>query len=47
MIQTLCHLEMLFPPNVFTIMTHLTCHLVGKAKIGGPSHYRWMYPIER
>ncbi|XP_068495089.1 uncharacterized protein [Phaseolus vulgaris] len=47
MIQTLCHLEMLFPPTFFTIMVHLTCHLAGEAKLGGPVHYRWMYPIER
>ncbi|XP_058787440.1 uncharacterized protein LOC131661819 isoform X1 [Vicia villosa] len=46
-ILTLCHLEMLFPPSFFTIMVHLTCHLVGEAKLGGPVHYRWMYPIER
>lgn len=46
-ILTLCHLEMLFPPSFFTIMVHLTCHLVGEAKLGGPVHYHWMYPIER
>ncbi|XP_050895866.1 uncharacterized protein LOC127102549 [Lathyrus oleraceus] len=46
-ILTLCHLEMLFPPSFFTIMVHLTCHLIGEAKLGGPVHYRWMYPIER
>jgi len=46
-ILTLCHLEMLFPPSFFTIMVHLTIHLVGEAKLGGPVHYRWMYPIER
>jgi len=46
-IETLCHMEMLFPPTFFTIMVHLTCHLVGEAKLGGPVHYRWMYPIKR
>lgn len=46
-ILTLCHLEMLFHPSFFTIMVHLTIHLVGEAKLGGPVHYRWMYPIER
>nr|XP_025632903.1 uncharacterized protein LOC112727385 [Arachis hypogaea] len=46
-ILTLCHLEMLFPPSFFTIMVHLTYHLVDEAKLGGPVHYRWMYPIER
>ncbi|XP_057744386.1 uncharacterized protein LOC130962245 isoform X2 [Arachis stenosperma] len=44
---TLCHLEMLFPPSFFTVMVHLTVHLVEKAKLGGPVHYRYMYPIER
>ncbi|XP_016189391.1 uncharacterized protein LOC107630700 [Arachis ipaensis] len=46
-ILTLCHLKMLFPPSFFTIMVHLTCHLVDEAKLRGPVHYRWMYPIER
>ena len=46
-VLTLCHLEMLFPPSFFTIMVHLTCHLVDEARLGGPVHYRWMYPIER
>ncbi|XP_072052067.1 uncharacterized protein [Arachis hypogaea] len=42
-ILTLCHLEMLFPSSFFTIMVHLTCHLVDEVKLGGPVHYRWMY----
>ena len=46
-VVTLCHLEMIFPPSFFTVMVHLTCHLVAEAKLGGPVHYRWMYPIER
>ncbi|KAK7256468.1 hypothetical protein RIF29_29918 [Crotalaria pallida] len=46
-ILTLCHLEMLFPPSFFTIMVHLTCHLVDEAKLGGPVQYRWMYLVER
>ncbi|KAK7349692.1 hypothetical protein VNO77_07266 [Canavalia gladiata] len=44
---TLCHMEMLFPPSFFTVMVHLTAHLAEEAKLGGPVHYRWMYPIER
>jgi hypothetical protein len=28
-------------------MVHLVVHLVEEAKLGGPIHYRWMYPIER
>ncbi|KAF5481244.1 hypothetical protein F2P56_001912 [Juglans regia] len=43
----LCQLEMIFPPGFFTIMVHLTVHLVAECKLGGPVHYRWMYPVER
>ncbi|GJZ34253.1 putative transposase-associated domain-containing protein [Tanacetum coccineum] len=46
-VRTLCELEQLFPPSFFTIMVHLTIHLISEAKLGGPVHYRWMYPIER
>ncbi|XP_015166236.1 uncharacterized protein [Solanum tuberosum] len=46
-IITLCHLEMLFPPSFFTVMVHLSVHLVDEAKLGGPVHYRNMYPVER
>ncbi|KMZ63804.1 hypothetical protein ZOSMA_399G00030 [Zostera marina] len=44
---TLCNLEKIFPPNFFTIMIHLVVHLASEAKVAGPVHYRWMYPIER
>lgn len=44
---TLCDLERIFPPSFFTVMVHLVSHLAAEAKIGGPIHYRWMYPIER
>lgn len=43
----LCHLEQIFPPSFFTIMVHLLIHLPYEAKLAGPVHYRWMYPIER
>ncbi|XP_060200677.1 uncharacterized protein LOC132628944 [Lycium barbarum] len=46
-VETLCHLEMLFPPSFFTIMVHLTVHLVDEVIQGGPVHYRWMYFVER
>ncbi|XP_061355874.1 uncharacterized protein LOC133300365 [Gastrolobium bilobum] len=46
-VLTLCHMEMLFPPSFFTVMVHLIVHLAEEAKLGGPVHYRWMYPIER
>ncbi|WMV36782.1 hypothetical protein MTR67_030167 [Solanum verrucosum] len=42
----LCKLEKVFPP-FFDVMVHLPVHLAGAAQIGGPIHYRWMYPIER
>lgn len=28
-------------------MLHLPIHLVNEIKLGGPAHFRWMYPIER
>jgi hypothetical protein len=45
--ETLCCLEMIFPPAFFDIMMHLPVHLAEEAKLGGPVCYRWMYPIER
>ncbi|XP_075669816.1 uncharacterized protein LOC142639540 [Castanea sativa] len=44
---TLCELERTFPPSFFTVMVHLVMHLASEAKVVGPVHYRWMYPIER
>jgi hypothetical protein len=46
-VLTLCHMETLFPPSFFTIMVHLLVHLAMEAKLGGPVHLRWMFPIER
>ncbi|XP_040384294.1 uncharacterized protein LOC121056698 [Oryza brachyantha] len=45
--ETLCRLEMIFPPAFFDIMVHLPVHLAEEANLGGPVCYRWMYPIER
>ena len=45
--KILCDLERIFPPSFFDVMIHLSVHLASEAKIGGPVHYRWMYPIER
>ncbi|TVU32396.1 hypothetical protein EJB05_24126 [Eragrostis curvula] len=45
--ETLCLLENIFPPSFFTIMVHLTTHLATEVMLGGPVHYRNMYPIER
>ena len=46
-ITILCKLEMIFPPAFFDIMVHLALHLPKEAILGGPVHFRWMYPIER
>jgi hypothetical protein len=43
----LCELERIFPPSFFVLMIHLSIHLSYEARIAGPVHYRWMYPIER
>jgi len=45
--ETLCQLEMIFPPAFFDIMMHLPIHLAEEALLAGPVLYRWMYPIER
>jgi len=45
--ETLCRLEMIFPPAFFDIMVHLPVHLAEEAALGGPVCYRWMYPVER
>ncbi|XP_033514313.1 uncharacterized protein [Nicotiana tomentosiformis] len=44
---TLCKLEKVFPPSFFDVMVHLPIHLASEAKIAGPIHYRWMYPVEQ
>jgi hypothetical protein len=46
-VETLCKLEMIFPPLFFDSMEHLPIHLPFEAKAGGPVQYRWMYPFER
>jgi len=43
----MCKLERIFPPGFFTSMVHVIIHLVRECKLGGPVHYRWMYPVER
>ncbi|CAM8929118.1 unnamed protein product [Rhodiola kirilowii] len=44
---TLCKLESIFPPSFFDSMEHLPIHLADEVLLGGPVHYRWMYPFER
>ncbi|XP_071699426.1 uncharacterized protein [Rutidosis leptorrhynchoides] len=46
-VKILCDLERIFPPSFFDVMIHLSIHLTSEARLGGPVHYRWMYPIER
>ena len=43
----LCKLETIFPPAFWNVMEHLPVHLAQEAYLGGPVHYRWMYPFER
>jgi len=46
-VQTLCQLEMIFPPSFFDIMIHLPIHSPNEVRLEGPVQFRWMYPIER
>ncbi|XP_042432996.1 uncharacterized protein LOC122019608 [Zingiber officinale] len=46
-IEIICKLERIFPPAFFDSMEHMIIHLAYEAKVGGPVHYRWMYPFER
>ncbi|XP_057250770.1 uncharacterized protein LOC130591463 [Beta vulgaris subsp. vulgaris] len=44
---TLSKLEAWMPPSCFDVMLHLSVHLADEVIIGGPVHFRWMYPGER
>jgi hypothetical protein len=46
-VETICKLEMIFPPSFFDSIEHLSVHLPYEVKAGGPVQYRWMYPFER
>lgn len=46
-VETLCQLEMYFPPSFFDISEHLIVHLVREVKLLGPVHLRDMYAFER
>jgi hypothetical protein len=46
-VETICKLEMIFPPLCFDFMKHLSIHLSFEAKVRGLVQYRWMYPFER
>ena len=45
--ETLCVLEICFPPSFFDVMEHTLVHLVDEIKLCGPVGGRWMYPCER
>ncbi|CAA7023874.1 unnamed protein product [Microthlaspi erraticum] len=47
LIETLCQLERFFPSSLFDIMFHLPIHLSRETRLGGPVHFRWIYPFER
>ena len=46
-VETICKLEMHFPPSFFDSMEHLVIHVAHEARIGGPTGPRWMYACER
>ncbi|KAK9049104.1 hypothetical protein SSX86_031930 [Deinandra increscens subsp. villosa] len=46
-VETLCELEMYFPPSFFDVMVHLVIHIVQEIKVCGPVFLRYMYPFER
>jgi len=43
----LCKLGTIFSPAFWNVMEHVPVHLAQEAVLGGPVHYRWMYPFER
>lgn len=45
--ETLCFLEVCFPPAFFDSMEHTLVHLVDELELCGPVGGRWMYPCER
>ncbi|XP_015939549.1 uncharacterized protein LOC107465082 [Arachis duranensis] len=47
LLSPVSNMEVIFSPSFFTVMVHLTVHLVDDVTLGGPVYYRWMYPIER
>ena len=45
--ETVCYLEICFPPSFFDVMEHTLIHLVDELELCGPVGGRWMYPCER
>nr|GEW38257.1 hypothetical protein [Tanacetum cinerariifolium] len=46
-VNILCILELIYPPDFFDIMIHLVIHLPLEALEGGPIRPRWKFPIKR
>nr|XP_017246139.1 PREDICTED: uncharacterized protein LOC108217761 [Daucus carota subsp. sativus] len=46
-VRIISKLETIYPPGFFNPMEHLPLHLATECKLGGPSHFRWMYFVER
>ena len=46
-VETMCILEVDFPPAFFDVMQHSLIHLVDEVAACGPVGGRWMYPCER
>lgn len=46
-IETMCKLEMCFPPSFFDMQVHLIIHLVDQIKILGPLYLHHMFQLER
>ena len=46
-VETICILEVCFPPAFFDVMQHTLVHLVDELEVCGPVGGRWMYPCER
>jgi hypothetical protein len=47
MIETMCMLEMCFPPSFFDTQQHLMIHLVDQIHTLGPLYIHSMFPYER
>jgi hypothetical protein len=45
--ETLCFLEMYFPPAFFDVSVHFTAHLIKEIKLLGPMFHHQMYAYER
>ena len=45
-VETICKLEMIFPPLFFDSMEHLLVYLPFEVKVGGPVQYRLMHPFK-